>query len=315
MRKINLLFLLFAAPLALYAQHDSQTEYNMFRLPASAHAAALGGENITLTDDDISLVFSNPALLCNVADKTIGFNYMNFMAGVNNLSAAYAFSALDRGTVAVSAQYVNYGSMKETDTGGTVTGTFNAKDISFAGSFSYLLNDRFSAGISLKFLASYIAEYSSIGIGVDAGINYFNPDTEWSASILVKNLGGQVKAYNEDYEPMPVDVQAGVSKRLLHTPLRISLTFTDLNHLNYKFINHVAIGADLLLSYNIWVGGGYNFRRAKEMTTGSSGNESSHGAGWSLGGGINLERFAINVAWGKYHVSGSGISANISYRL
>ncbi|MCD8282785.1 MAG: type IX secretion system protein PorQ, partial [Prevotella sp.] len=269
----------------------------------------------TLIEDDASLIFANPALLCNVASKTIALNYMNYMAGVNCLSASYDFNVLSRGNVAVSAQYIGYGSMKETDAGGNITGSFNAKDISFAGYFAYLLNDYFSAGIALKFITSYIADYNSIGIGVDLGLNYFNPDNEWSASIVAKNLGGQVKAYNEDYEPMPIDVQAGVSKRLIHTPIRLNLTFVDLNHLNYSFIRHVVIGADLLLPYNIWLGGGYNFRRAKEMRVGSGDNESAHGAGLSFGGGINLNRFGVNFAWGKYHVGSSSIIVNVAYKL
>ena len=31
---------------------ESQTEYNFLRLPMSAHAAALGGDNISLIEDD-----------------------------------------------------------------------------------------------------------------------------------------------------------------------------------------------------------------------------------------------------------------------
>ncbi|MCD8288747.1 MAG: type IX secretion system protein PorQ [Prevotella sp.] len=299
----------------MMAQHESQTEYNMLRLPVSAHSAALGGDNITLVEDDPALIFDNPALLSNVANKTIGLNYMNYMAGINTLSATYDFSVLERGTVAVSAQYIAYGSMKETAVDGTITGDFNAKDISFAGYFSYLLNDYFSAGIALKFITSYIAEYNSLAVATDLGINYFNPDNEWSASIVVKNLGGQVKAYNEDYEPLPIDVQAGVSKRLIHTPLRLNLTFVDLNHLNYKFINHVVFGADLLLPYNIWIGGGYNFRRADEMKIGAADEKSSHGAGLSFGGGIGLDRFGVNFSWGKYHLAGSSLIVNVNYKL
>ena len=61
MKKIvfTLLLTLFAA--VMRAQ-ESQTEYNFLRLPVSAHAAALGGENITIIEDDPSLMFSNPAL-------------------------------------------------------------------------------------------------------------------------------------------------------------------------------------------------------------------------------------------------------------
>ncbi len=315
MTKRYLLLLVVAYPLLLAAQSESQTEYNMLRLPVSAHAAALGGDNITLVDDDAALIFSNPALLCNVASKTIGLNYMNYFAGVNALSASYDMSVLSRGTVALSVQYINYGSMTEADMDGTITGTFSAQDLSFAAYFAYMLNDYFSAGIAAKLITSYIADYNSIGIGVDLGLNYFNPNSEWSLSAVVKNLGGQVKAFDDRYEPMPIDVQVGVSKHLLHTPLRLHLTFVDLNHLNYKFFHHVVVGADLLLPYNIWLGVGYNFRRASEMKIGAADSESAHAAGLSLGGGINLDRFAVNIAWGKYHAGSSSIMVNLAYRL
>ena len=45
---------------------ESQTAYNFLRLPVSAHVAALGGENITITDDDATVIFHNPALINGV---------------------------------------------------------------------------------------------------------------------------------------------------------------------------------------------------------------------------------------------------------
>ncbi len=315
MKKVKLLLLTLLVPVLSMAQQESQTEYNMLRLPVSAHAGAVGGDNITLIEDDASLIFSNPALLSNVSNKTIGLNYMNYMDGVNTLSASYDFLVMERGTVAVSAQYIDYGSMKETDADGTITGDFSAKDISIAGYFSYLLNDYFTAGIATKFITSYIGDYNSIAIGVDLGLNYYNADHEWSLSAVVKNLGGQVKAYEEDYEALPVDIQVGVSKRFTHTPFRVHLTLVDLNH-SYKFKNHIVLGADVILSQSLWVGGGYNFRRADEMKISTStDDDSSHWAGLTLGGGVNLERFGVNFSWGKYHVGSSSILVNLSYKL
>lgn len=72
----------------LHAQ-ESQTGYNFLRLPVSAHAAALGGDNVTLIEDDEALIFQNPALLSSVSDKTINLNYMNYMSGVNTASASF----------------------------------------------------------------------------------------------------------------------------------------------------------------------------------------------------------------------------------
>ena len=133
---------------------------------------------------------------------------------------------------------------------------------------------------------------------------------------MAKNLGGQLKAYDDQFEKMPLDVQLGVSKKLTNTPIGLSATLVDMNHWNYKFIDHLVAGIDAHLSESIWVGLGYNFRRAHEMRiTDTSGEESSHGAGFSMGAGLNLERFKINLAYGKYHVSNNSIIINIAYSL
>lgn len=295
---------------------ESQTEYNFLRLPMSAHAAALGGDNISLIEDDEALIFNNPALLASVNDKTLNLNYMSYMSGVNIASAAFNRIVREKASWAISAQYVDYGKMKEMNEDNILIGDFSAKDIAIAGYFSYMLSDRIVGGISTKFITSYIGDYNSIAMGVDLGLNYYNPDTDWSISLVAKNLGGQIKSYQDTYEKMPLDLQVGATKRFEHTPFRISATLVNLNHWDNGLKEHLNLGADILLTNEIWVGGGYNFRRAKEMKiTTSEDDESSHGAGWSFGGGINLERFHLNLAYGKYHVSSSNLLINLSYSL
>lgn len=294
---------------------DSRTGYNFLRLPVSAHAAALGGDNISIIEDDESMIFNNPALLSSVSDKTINLNYMNYMSGANTASASFNRIIKERASVAASAQFVDYGKMKETDGNNIQTGEFSAKDISIAGYFSYMLTDRLAGGITAKFITSYIGDYNSIAMGVDLGLNYYDPEKEWSVSLVAKNLGGQMKAYDDQYDRMPIDIQLGASKRFAHMPFRISATLVDLNHLDYKFINHLVAGVDIIISPTIWVGAGYNFRRANEMKITETDGESSHGAGLSFGAGINLERFKLNLAYGKYHVSSSSILINLAYSL
>lgn len=294
---------------------DSRTGYNFLKLPVSAHAAALGGDNISIIEDDESMIFNNPALLSSVSDKTINLNYMNYMSGANTASAAFNRIIKERASVAASAQFIDYGKMKEVDENNVQTGEFSAKDISIAGYFSYMLTDRIAGGITAKFVTSYIGDYNSIAMGVDLGLNYYDPDKEWSVSLVAKNLGGQMKAYDDQYDRMPIDVQLGASKRFAHMPFRLSATLVDLNHLDYKFINHLVMGADIIISPTIWVGVGYNFRRANEMKITEADGSSSHGAGLSFGTGINLERFKLNLAYGKYHVSSSSILINLAYSL
>lgn len=296
----------------LWAQ-ESQTEYNFLRLPVSAHAAALGGDNITIIEDDPALMFSNPALASSVSDKTIGLSYMNYMSGANYMGASYTKALGEKDTIAGGVQYMNYGKMKEYDQNNTQIGTFNASEIAIEGIFSYELAHNLVGGITAKFINSYIGNYSSMAVGVDLGLNWFEPDYQWSVSVVAKNLGGQIKAYEENYGKMPMDVQVGVSKTFAALPVRLSATLVDLTHYDYRFINHLNLGADILLSDNIWVGGGYNFRRADEMTIGSNEDSSAHGAGFSVGGGINLERFKLNLAYGKYHAASSSVLVNLAY--
>lgn len=314
MKKTSFIIILTIMAIAARAQ-DSRTGYNFLKLPVSAHAAALGGDNISIIEDDESMIFNNPALLSSVSDKTINLNYMNYMSGANTASAAFNRIIKERASVAASAQFIDYGKMKEVDENNVQTGEFSAKDIFIAGYFSYMLTDRIAGGITAKFVTSYIGDYNSIAMGIDLGLNYYDPDKEWSVSLVAKNLGGQMKAYDDQYDRMPIDVQLGASKRFAHMPFRISATLVDLNHLDYKFINHLVAGADIIISPTIWVGIGYNFRRANEMKITETDGSSSHGAGLSFGAGINLERFKLNLAYGKYHVSSSSILINLAYSL
>jgi hypothetical protein len=69
------------------------------------------------------------------------------------------------------------------------------------------------------------------------------------------------------------------------------------------------------LGTQFYVSAGYNFRRSSEMKINDSEGDSNHGAGVSLGGGIQLQRFKLNVGYAKYHVSASSLLINVTYSL
>ena len=294
---------------------ESQTVYNFLRLPVSAHVAALGGENLTLTDDDATLIFHNPALIMGVTDRTLNLNLMTYMEGSTAASSSFIRAAGQRGTWGVSGQFLSYGTMKETTADNRQTGEFTAKDIAVGGSFAYALNDRFSGGITAKFVASYIGQYSSYGAAVDIGLNYYDGGRELSVSAVARNLGGQLSAYEDDFERMPLDLQLGLTKRLVGSPLRLSASLVRLNDWEYGIGRHIVVGADLIFSPQFYVAVGYNALRAAEMKIDSADGASTHGAGLSIGGGLQLERLKLGVSYAKYHVSTSSLLFNLSYSL
>lgn len=298
----------------LRAQRSDQA-YSFLQLPASAHVAALGGDNISIVEDDPALIFHNPSLITSVSDKTINLNYMTYMEGSKAASASFVRAYKDKATWGVMAQYLDYGTIKEVTSDNVHTGDFSAKDIMIGASFAYNLSSKIAGGISAKYISSHIAGFSSLAVAVDLGLNYYDESKGLSISAVARNLGGQVKAYEDDFEKLPLDLQLGVTKKLGNAPLRFSASVVGLNDWDGGLKNHLVIGAEVLLSSSIYVAGGYNFRRANEMKISDGEGESSHGAGLSFGGGVQLQRIKFNVAYAKYHVSASSLLFNASYTL
>ena len=315
MKKGLLAFSFMLSVVGMWAQ-ESQEVYSFLRLPVSAHVAALGGDNVSLTNDDATVIFHNPALMIGVTDKTLNVNYMTYMEGSTTASASFVRAYKERGSWGLSAQYMSYGKIKETTAANQQTGTFSPKDIALAGSFAYMLSNRISGGITARFISSTIGSYSSSGVAVDLGLNYQDLERGWSVSAVARNLGGQIKAYDEEFERIPLDLLVGVSRQLPNSPLTLHATLARLNNWDQAFIKHLAVGADIRLSPSFFVSAGYNFRRSSEMKIYEDEETSAnHGAGLSLGGGIELERFKLTVGYAKYHVSASSLLVNLSYIL
>ena len=184
----------FALSCAFGCCQESTSIFNFLNLPTSSHATALGGRNISLVDDDASLAFLNPALMSNVDDRSISFNFMNYMSGSNAGSLNYIQQHKERGNWGVGAQFVSYGSIREADELDNDLGTAHALDLNLNGGYSYMLSNSWTGGVYGKFLYSNYAGYSSVGLAVDLGVNYYNDRKDFSFSAVASNLGGQVKA-------------------------------------------------------------------------------------------------------------------------
>lgn len=323
MKKI-LILSLFAVFCALSFAQESASSMYVMTLPASAHVAALGGENVSLSDEQPGVVLHNPALLANVDSCLLGLEFMTYADGVNWMGAAYTLAFDERHTAAVFAHYLGYGSMAETDAAGNVMGSFSPKDMLFGVGYSYLLSDRWSGGANLKMAYSHIAEYSSLAIAVDLGLNYFDPEKSLSASVAMRNIGAQVKTFDGVTERVPFNLQAGFTKGLAHLPVEFSVTLTDLTRWKrsdyycpddkkMKFaqlaLNHVVFGVEARPADYLYVAAGYNFRRGYDLKAAGS----SHWAGITVGAGLDIRHFKLGLSWAKYHQSASSIMANAAY--
>lgn len=301
-----------------------ESAFNFLRLPYSSRVAALGGNNISVIDDDLSLSMHNPALLINATDKTLDLSFMTYMSGSKVAGAAFNKTFCERSAGAVAARYVDYGKFDGYTPDNIFTGTFRAMDIELDFIYCYLLSERWSGGVAGKFIYSQYESLNSLAIGVDLGLNYYNPDHDFSASLTFKNLGGQVMTFEEKHEIMPIDIQLGLTKRLAHAPILLSATLTDLHrwksthfynadgskdNFGELLLKHITLGADILIGDNFYASVGYNYRTSRELSTGKG------LAGFSLGAGLHINKVKFSASYSKLHVSSSSLLFNIAYSL
>ena len=301
-----------------------ESAFNFLRLPYSSRVAALGGNNISVIDDDLSLSMHNPALLINATDKTLDLSFMTYMSGSKVAGAAFNKTFGERSAGAVAARYVDYGKFDGYTPDNIFTGTFRAMDIELDFIYCYLLSEHWSGGVAGKFIYSQYESLNSLAIGVDLGLNYYDPDHDFSASLTFKNLGGQVMTFEEKHEIMPIHIQLGLTNRLAHAPILLSATLTDLHrwksthfynadgskdNFGELLLKHITLGADILIGDNFYASVGYNYRMSRELSTGKG------LAGFSLGAGLHINKVKFSASYSKLHISSSSLLFNIAYSL
>lgn len=322
MKRIGLISIFLSVILCSSRAQDGTTVFNFLRLPHSAHATALGGENISTIADDLPLAFSNPALLSNVSDKTLSLSYTSYIEGSKVGSAAFSRQFGSRSAWAVGAQYMDYGEITETDIANNELGKISAKDMALTGVYNYNLSERWSGGVAAKFIHGSYAQYTSYAVGVDLGLNYFDAESDFSASVTFMNLGGQIKGFNDTHEKLPANLQVGFTKRLAHAPIRVSVTLNDLTHWESAYynpenkdisfsdhlLNHLVLGLEVAPSDRFYIAAGYNCKRANDLKI----DGGSKWTGFSLGAGLQLKRIKLGAAYANYHTAASSLIFNFS---
>jgi len=314
-----------------FGQVTSQSSFRFVNLVTSARVAGIGGNMIHVKDNDLSLSYGNPALLNPTMDNQVSFSFMKYIAGVNYGTFSYARDFKKIGTFAVKLQQVGYGDIDETDNTGAVIGAFKASQTGINVSGSRQINERFSAGAQLKFLFSNLAEYSAFGMGLDLGGTYHIEEELLTTSLVFKNIGYQLTSYYEggEKEPLPFEIQLGVSKKMKHAPFRLSLalenlqqwdlSYTDPNligktdpltgepvvikeaNFGKKLMLHTVFGVEFVFTENIMLQLGYNYRKREELKTESR----PAVAGLSLGLGAKFGAFKLSYALANFNQSGS----------
>jgi hypothetical protein len=272
-----------------------ESTYQFLLLDMSPRAASLGGSFVS-NNDDPDVIFYNPAGMEFLDNTVVSFSFVKYLLDINFASFSYSTEINNIGRFGAAIRYANYGTFTGADDFGNLTGDYTASEGAILLGYSNLLDENFSYGASLELIYSTIAGRSSSGIAMDLGLHYQIPANLIDVGFSILNAGTQMKSYYSTKENLPVAMAFGVSKKMEHIPVRISLDFHDLYEQDISFVqrlNNFSLGAEFFLSRVIRLRFGYDNQNRTDLTIGQSAGL----AGISLGLGVVISGYTFDYGF------------------
>src|ERR1700733_10638417 len=154
-----------------------------------ARASAMGGAFAAMADDITSLYW-NPAGIARMDGVNVGADYTRWFGDVTHNFIGVTMPISEHYRIGISLTEVDYGDLNlSTITQDANAGTYNANDLSFGATIAGSLTDRFSFGMTAKYLRSSLLDLSADGFAFDAGSLYVTDFYHRKISMDLSNLG------------------------------------------------------------------------------------------------------------------------------
>jgi hypothetical protein len=201
------------------AQNKAGTAGAQF-LKLSATARGLGMADALLPlAEDVSALYYNPGGLTQLDGWHAAMTHYALPVGVTQNWLGVVYGVAEQGTsYGLSLTFLNSGWMDET-TPLRPEGTgrqFNYLDFALGATVAKRLTDKFSTGLTLKFINESTMEFDASGWAADVGTYY---DTHWRSmklAMIISNFGPDLAFIEKEY-PLPILFKFGVSMDLMGT--------------------------------------------------------------------------------------------------
>jgi len=217
-----------------------------------ARSGALGDAGVA-TSPDANSTHWNVGKLALV-DKDYGFalSYTPWLSKIVNdmwISYLTGFYKINKEqTVGLSLRYFDLGDIQFTDDQGGIIQDFNPREVSISGSYSRLLSDNMSLGVSLKYIHSNLSgnisststQESQPGNSVAADIGWYwngdlallNANSNLAIGASITNIGSKLTYSNEDQEQfIPTTFRLGAALTTELDPYNKFTFMLDMNKL------------------------------------------------------------------------------------
>ncbi len=175
------------------------TAGSFLKIGVGARAEGMAGAFVALADDATCLYW-NPAGLVQLEGKNICGDYTSWLAGIQHGFTGVTFKTSENDALGVGVLYLNSGEMDVTtlsDQEGTGQ-TFSFSSISLGASYARRFTDRFSFGITGKYIQEKVFHTSAHTLALDLGSIFVTDYYGLRIGVAMLNLGGRMKLSGPD---------------------------------------------------------------------------------------------------------------------
>ena len=293
MKKNFILYLIFVAPFVCRGSNMGNSDYSLWQMTLGGKPAAMAGAFVASSCDLNGLLF-NPASIAGIDNREILFTAVDDFLDFKSGYLAYTQQWLQGRQVGVVCQYRDYGEIQETDIVGETIGTASSNDLAISTSIAQSFSERFSVGVSFKFIQSNLVQYTSSAVGTDIGVLYRIPSEKLGVGVAINNLGFALKKFDQDDIRMPVLYRIGVSKQLAHLPLQVNFNVNRFHHDQSNLTGGIfwMMGGEFTLSDHLFLRLGYHSNGQNQKL----GSTQDRAAGVSFGIGLSLKTYRFDFA-------------------
>jgi len=272
---------------------DGTTGFTFLQVPVGARAVAMGGAFTAVPGDPLSLYW-NPAACALMTESMLSTTYTSYMMDMQAGFVGWV-NPKDSNTIGVSLNYFYGGSFDRTtmeDPMGTGE-QFSSTSIALAGTWAKPLSDAIAVGATGRFIYSQIDTYNANGFSADLGGIFCPPAIPgFTGALVVRNAGIQTKAFYSENDPMPTEISAGASQKLLEGDLLIAADAT----MPFEGDFDAAVGAEYKPVEMLSLRAGWSLSAMN--TADEAGGSFLDAMGFGMG--THYERFTLDYAWKPY---------------
>jgi hypothetical protein len=325
----GMVFAQFATPTDGFNNNGTRAA-QFLKLAVGGRAAAMG-ESYAAIANDASALFWNPGGIGNLQNfeahlthveylQDFTFDYIGIVIPTNAGNLGFSAGALGMGETNVTTL---------ADPDGELGTTWSASSIALGITFARALSNRFSVGVTGKYIRESIFNSSATSLAIDIGSIYDTGIKGIKIGMAMTNFGGKMQLSGRDFIvrdvdveptlggnvtppgeldrsewPLPLMFRVGLSLEVMKNESGTLLIASDFTHPT-DADERINVGAEYAFSNKIFLRGGYKFNYEEESFT--------------FGGGLNLPitnyNLMIDYAYQQFGLLGETHRFSLGFRL